>query len=124
MGAYHPVGEPLARSATTGKFILPAVAERTYTQTYSTALRTVPAATVAALALTVAADAPAGGTGAAAGCYDTSGNRNTAITTMQENRLLALSLKTQINALRVDVAALFAVANALANDLRRAGVVG
>lgn len=52
------------------------------------------AAVVAAVAGTV----PAGGTGAAAGGWDTAGNRNTAITTMTEtitqlNALIA-SLKT------------------------------
>lgn len=118
---YHPVGEPVRRN-TSNKLVLPT--PNTYTQTYSTALRTVPAATVAAVSASVAAVAPAGGTGTAAGCYDTSGNRNTAITTMQENRLLALSLKTQINALRADVAALFADTHALIDDLQDMGVVG
>jgi len=42
----------------------------------------------------VAGSIPAGGTGAAAGGWDTAGNRDTAITTMGE-------LKTQLNALMV-----------------------
>lgn len=118
---YHPVGEPVVRGST-GKLVLPT--PPTYVQTYSTALRTVANATVAAVSATITAPAPAGGTGTAAGAYDSAANRNTAITTMQENRLLALSLKTQINALRADVAALVADTNALIVDLRDAGVVG
>ncbi|NJN35966.1 MAG: hypothetical protein HC794_01595 [Nitrospiraceae bacterium] len=42
----------------------------------------------------VAGSIPAGGTGAAAGGWDTAGNRNTAITTITE-------IKTQLNALIV-----------------------
>lgn len=46
----------------------------------------------------VAGSIPAGGTGAAAGGWDTSGNRDTAITTMTE-------IKTQLNALLVQLKA-------------------
>jgi hypothetical protein len=51
-------------------------------------------ATVAA----VAGSIPAGGTGTAAGGWDTAGNRDTAITTMTE-------IKTQLNALLVQLRA-------------------
>lgn len=50
------------------------------------------AATRAATVAAVAGSVPAGGTGAAAGGWDTSGNRDTAITTATE-------IKTQLNAL-------------------------
>lgn len=46
----------------------------------------------------VAGSIPAGGTGAAAGGWDTSGNRDTAITTITE-------IKTQLNALLVQLKA-------------------
>ena len=118
---YHPVGEAVSRGSN-GKIVL--AAAPAYVQTYSTAHRSVNNATVAAVTDTIAAVAPAGGTGATAGGWDTSGNRNTAITTATELRTLALSLKTQQNALRVDVAALFAATNALITDLREAGIVG
>lgn len=47
----------------------------------------------------VTAAAPAGGTGAAAGAWDTSGNRDLAITTINQTRTLALELQTKLNAL-------------------------
>ena len=52
------------------------------------AIGTTPTVTVANVAGTI----PAGGTGAAAGAWDTSGNRDTAITTLGE-------IRTQLNAL-------------------------
>lgn len=48
---------------------------------------------------TNATAAPAGGTGAAAGGWDTAGNRDTAITSMNATRTLALELQTKLNAL-------------------------
>ena len=121
MPAYHPVGEPVVRNSS-GKLVMPVAA--TYVQTYSTALRTVPAATVAAVSASITTACPAGGTGAAAGGWDTAGHRDTSITTATENRLLALSLKTQINALRADLAALYADTNSLIDDLQDMGIVG
>lgn len=50
-------------------------------------------------AAAVATTAPAGGTGATAGAYDTAGNRDTAITTINDTRTLALELQTKLNAL-------------------------
>lgn len=41
--------------------------------------------------------APAGGTGTAAGGWDTAGNRDAAITTINETRTLALELQTRVN---------------------------
>lgn len=72
-----------------------------YTQTFSTASRTVPAAT--------AVDPPAGGTGATAGAYDTAGNRN----------LMIASLTAVI----ADVAELRKVVTALIDDLQAARIV-
>lgn len=73
-----------------------------YTQTYSTAARTVPAAT--------ASNPPAGGTGATAGAYDTAGNRDLMIT----------SLTNCI----ADVAALKQVVNSIIDDLQALKLVG
>lgn len=56
-------------------------------------------AAVANSASAVATTAPAGGTGATAGAYDTAGNRDTAIATINATRTLALELQTQLNAL-------------------------
>lgn len=47
----------------------------------------------------VTAAAPAGGTGTAAGGWDTAGNRDLAITTINQTRTLALELQTKLNAL-------------------------
>lgn len=65
-----------------------------------------PAATADVAAITSLA-APAGGTGAAAGGWDTAGNRDLAITT--------------INAIRTDLAAVRTQLNALLATLRTAG---
>lgn len=48
---------------------------------------------------TVALAAPAGGTGAAAGGWDTAVNRDAAIVTINETRTLALELQTKVNAI-------------------------
>ena len=81
-----------------GEVALPLTA---YTQTYATASRTVPAAT----ALTP----PAGGTGTAAGGYDTAVNRDLMI--------------ASITATQADLLALKQVVNSLINDLRTLKVV-
>jgi hypothetical protein len=79
----------------------PIVRGTAFTQTYSTASHT--HATVTQLA------APAGGTGTAAGGYDTSTNRNLAI--------------TSINAARTDIANVKQVLNGLIDDLQALGLV-
>ncbi len=61
----------------------------------------------AVAAVTAAADAPAGGTGATAGAWDTAGHRDSAITT--------------INQLRADVIALQATVNSLVTKLKAIG---
>jgi hypothetical protein len=78
-----------------------------YTQTYSTASRTVPAATVVA----VAGATPAGGTGATAGAYDTAANRDILIATCAE-------MKVSINALIDDVLILKKNITAIIDDLQ------
>jgi hypothetical protein len=72
-----------------------------YTQTYSTASKTVPNAT--------ASNPPAGGTGTTAGAYDTAANRDAMIT----------SLTNEI----ADLAALKKVVNSLIDDLQALGLV-
>ena len=73
-----------------------------YTQTYVTADKTHAAET--------SADFPAGGTGAAAGAWDTAANRDLAI--------------TRFNALRVDVADLKQLVNSIIDDFQALGLVG
>lgn len=54
-------------------------------------------ATVANSATAVPAAAPAGGTGAAAGGWDTAANRDAAITTINGLRTVVIELQTQLN---------------------------
>jgi hypothetical protein len=68
-----------------------------YTQTYSTAATTVPAATQ----LTP----PAGGTGATAGAYDTAANRDLMIASITAGAADLLALKKVVNALIDDLQA-------------------
>jgi len=103
----HNVQVELARASSTG-----AVAGA-YTQTYSTADKTHAALTAVAVAGTI----EAGGTGAAAGGWDTSGHRDTTITTISE-------MKTTINALLVDLTDLKQLANSIIDDLQARGIVG
>jgi hypothetical protein len=88
------------------------VTGNTYTQTYSTAARTVPNNTAA----TVAGTIPAGGTGATAGAYDSAVNRDTALTTVTE-------IKTTVNALLTDFTELKKVVTALIDDLQSADII-
>ena len=84
-----------------------------YTQTYSTADKTHATPTGVAVAGAV----PAGGTGAAAGAWDTAANRDTAITTISE-------IKTSVNAAIVDLADLKQLVNSVVDDLQALGLVG
>lgn len=101
----------------------PVVAATTYVETYSTPARTIPAATYVDPTATITAVAPAGGTGAAAGGWDTAGHRDTAITTINELKTLAESLKTQIIALGADVLAHKKLIVALVQDLKLCGLI-
>ncbi len=78
--------------------VTPVVRGSAYTQTYSTASKTVPAAT--------ASNPPAGGTGATAGAYDTAANRNLMITSLTNNIADVLALKKVVNALIDDLQAI------------------
>ncbi len=65
---------------------------------------TVSAATGVAPTDSLTADAPAGGTGAAAGGWDTAGNRNLGIATINGLNATVASVLTQITAILVDIA--------------------
>lgn len=81
------------------------------------------ALTATALAAAIPAAAPAGGTGATAGAYDTAGNRDLMITTVNGLRTWALEVDTDYEAILVDVAAIRTKLNALLAALRTAGIV-
>lgn len=69
-----------------------------YTQTFSTTVRTVPNPT--------ASNPPAGGTGTAAGAYDTAGNRDLMITSLTNVIADVAELRKLINAIIDDLQAL------------------
>jgi hypothetical protein len=73
-----------------------------YTQTYETALRTVPLATQVT--------PPAGGGGLVGGCYDSAANRDAMI--------------ASVTAFKADLLALKKVVNSLIDDLQAVGLVG
>jgi hypothetical protein len=83
-------------------FNLPGPVDSTYTQTFATAVRTVPVMT----ALTP----PAGGTGTAAGGWDTAANRDLAI--------------ASITATQADLLALYKVVNGIIDDIQSLGLEG
>lgn len=121
---YIPEGDvPNTPAGGSALGLVAAPSTNAYTQTYATAARVVPEATVAPVAETVTAAAPAGGTGAAAGCWDTAAHRDTAITTINEIKALLESIKTQQAALAADVLALKKVETALIDDLQAWGIV-
>ncbi len=76
--------------------------------TATTIAAAVPAAVAAATATTIAAAipaaAPAGGTGAAAGAWDTAANRDAAITTINDLRAYAVEQKADFDAVIADIA--------------------
>ena len=82
--------------------VTPVAQGSAYTQTYATADKTHNAIT--------SADFPAGGTGAAAGGWDTASNRDLAI--------------TRFNALRAEVIDLKNLVNSVIDDLQALGLVG
>lgn len=122
-GVYIPVGDvPLYSSTGTAVGYITLGTVNAYTQTYSTADPQLPAMTSADVASTAASVPPAGGTGADAGGWDTAGNRNIAITTINEEKTLLESLKTQHTALTADVLALKKVITAIIDDLQGHGL--
>lgn len=64
------------------------------------------ALTATSIAAAVPSAAPAGGTGATAGAYDTAVNRDAAITTINDLRTHAIEMDLDYEALLVDVTAL------------------
>lgn len=122
MAGYYPQGLEVTRDPDTG-FPLVRGSGITIAQVASASTsRTVPNATVAAVTETVTAVAPAGGTGATAGGYDTAGNRDTAIASINEVRALALEEKTALTALTADVLALKKVITSLVDALQAVGM--
>jgi hypothetical protein len=120
--AYLPQGMKVGRS-TLGQLRTRGVTNPPgFTQTYATAGRTVPNATTSAVTETIAAVAPAGGTGATAGGWDTAGNRDLAITTINETKAMTLALKTQQAAIAAQVLALKGVATALIDAAQAAAL--
>jgi len=94
-----------------------------FTQTVTTTGLTVAAATSAAVTQTAVADAPAGGTGAAAGGWDTAGHRDSAITTINQMRADIAAIIADNTALRADVATLRGLVNSLINVMRAHNLV-
>jgi hypothetical protein len=74
-------------------------------------------------AVTAAADAPAGGTGAAAGGWDTAGHRDTAITTINQLRADVIALRATLLATQADVAACRTTLLALQDSLQAAAII-
>jgi hypothetical protein len=81
------------------------------------------ALTATAIAAAVPSAAPAGGTGAEAGAYDTAENRDAMIATVNGLRTHAIEMDLDYEALLVDVAAIRTTLNALLAKLRTAGIV-
>ena len=83
--------------------LLQRVLEKLFSGFVLSAPAAVAATTVAAV---IPAAAPAGGTGSAAGGWDTAANRDLAITTINDLRTYAVEQKADFNALQADVVAL------------------
>ena len=93
--------------------------------TATTIAAAVPADAAAATATTIAAAipaaAPAGGTGAAAGAWDTEANRDAAITTINDLRAYAVEQKADFDKIVTDVADIrtkYGAAVTLANETK------
>jgi hypothetical protein len=74
-------------------------------------------------AVTTAQDAPAGGTGAAAGGWDTAGHRDTAIATINELRADVIALRATLLATQADLAVVRTTLVALQQSLRTATIL-
>ena len=89
----------------------------------TTAQADVGALTATSIAAAVPSAAPAGGTGAEAGAYDTAENRDAMIATVNGLRTHAVEMDLDYEALLVDVTALWTALNALLAKLRTAGIL-
>ncbi len=103
--------------------VAPTARPSAYTQTYATADKTHAAFTATSIAAAVPAAAPAGGTGAAAGGWDTAGNRDSAITTINDLRTWAIEMDLDYEALFVDVADIKQLVNSVIDDLQALGLL-
>lgn len=102
--------------------VTPAARVSAYTLTYSTADKTHANFTSTDITSAMPAAAPAGGTGTAAGGWDTAANRNAAITTINGLRTWAIEAEADFEALRVDVADLKQLVNSVIGDLKTYGL--
>ena len=100
----------------------PVVRPTAYTQTYATADKTHAALTATAIAAVIPAAAPAGGTGTAAGGWDTAANRDAAITTINDLRTWAVEVDADYEALLVDVTDVKQLVNSVIDDLQALGL--
>ena len=102
--------------------VTPAVRPTAYTQTYATADKTHAALTATSIAAVIPAAAPAGGTGATAGAYDTAANRNSMITTLNDLRTWAVEMDLDYEAILVDLTDLKQLVNSVIDDLQSLGL--
>lgn len=91
--------------------------------TTGAAVASAAAATSTAIATATPDAAPAGGTGAAAGAWDTAANRDAAIATINGLRDICIEVKTDHDANVVDVASLRTQLNALLAELRTRNII-
>lgn len=121
MAGYFPQGMKVTRAG--GSFPKLRGSSVTIVQPTSPTLsRVVPNATVAAVTETVTAVAPAGGTGATAGGYDTAVNRDTAIASINQVKTLAEEEKVTLNALAADVLALKKCLTSIVDAMQAVGL--
>jgi hypothetical protein len=120
-GGYFPQGIYITRAG--GSFPKLRASGISITQAASPTLsRLVPNATVAAVTETITAVAQVGGTGAAAGGWDTAVNRDTSIAAINETKVLAEEEKVAMNALIADTLALKQALTSIVDALQAAGM--
>lgn len=81
------------------------------------------AATTTTIAAAIPDAAPAGGTGAAAGAWDTAANRDAAITTINDLRAYAVEQKADFDKIVADVDDIRSKLNSLLTSLRNIKVI-
>ena len=102
--------------------VTPVAQPGAYTQTYATADKTNAAIGATAIAAVIPAAAPAGGTGTAAGGWDTAANRDAAITTINDLRSWIVEVDADYEALLVDVTDAKQLLNSIIDDLQALGL--
>lgn len=83
----------------------------------------VSAATATSIAAVMPAAAPAGGTGATAGAYDTAAHRDELIVTVNDLRTWAIEMDLDYEALVVDVADIRTKVNSILTKLKTHGLI-